>query len=342
MLILQIVSCRCDCSKIYATPSVLVKTPGAVSVLILWTRFHDKRESCRSSFCVLSMDNISWRKRIFALRFMCSFCGQDSMTKENLVAPVSVFFLWTIFHDERESCRSSLCVLSVDNISWRKRILSLQFMCSFYGQNFMTKENLVASVSVFFLWTIFHDERESCSSSLCVLSVDKTPWRKRIVSLQFSSKTWDPPTQLYLSLYLPRYPLGCCIDDGVGNFLLKMLPLLSSSKNTTWFNMFHISLIFSNKTLRIKTAAHNRWFISTTGKANSIFVSIASSASHSNWWSVIVKFQYLLLLHICSWIFGQMYVKLHNLHHREHYKGRLFLSQQMVDSHMKRKSKSCL
>ena len=64
--------------------------------------------------------------------------------------------------------------------------------------------------------------------------------RKRILSLQFSSKTWDPPTQLHLSLHLPPYPLGCCIDDEVGIFLLKMLPLLPSSKNTTWLNMLHI------------------------------------------------------------------------------------------------------
>jgi hypothetical protein len=265
-----------------------------VLVFFLWTRFHDERESYRSNFCGRSLDKIPWRKGILSLQFLCYFFGQDSMTKDYLVAPVSVFFLWKRFHDERESCLSTFCVLYVHRILRRKSILSLKFLCSFYGQDFVTKENLIAPVSVFFLWTRFCDERESYSFSFCVLSVDKIPWRKRILSLQFLTsfcgqdsmtkenrvtpvflQDRDQPTQLHLSLHLPRYPLGCCIDDGVGNFLLKMLPLLSSSKNTTWFNVFHISLIFSNKTLRIKTAAHNRWFISKTGKSNSIFVSIA-------------------------------------------------------------------
>ena len=97
----------------YTALSDLVKTSGAVFVLVLWT-------------------------------------------KENLVAPISVFFLWTRFHAKRESCRSSFCVLSVDKIACQKRILSLQFLCSFCGQDCMPKENLVAPVSVFFLWTRFH------------------------------------------------------------------------------------------------------------------------------------------------------------------------------------------
>jgi transcription elongation factor Elf1 len=113
----------------------------------------------------VSVDKIPRRKRLLSLQFLCSFCGQDSMPKENLVAPVSVFFLWTRFHSERKSCRSSFCVLSVDKIPRRKRLLSLQFLCSFCGQDSMPKENLVAAVSVFVLWTKLHCERESCRSS---------------------------------------------------------------------------------------------------------------------------------------------------------------------------------
>jgi hypothetical protein len=158
----------------------------------------------------------------------------------------------------KRSCRSSFFVRSVDKTPWQKRIFLLQFLCSFCGQdaftkeNFLlqflcsfcgqdalTKENLFASVSVFVLWTRLHSEKESCRSSL-------------------PPRSETPPTQPHLSLHLPRYPLGCCIDDGVGIFLSKMLPLLSSSKNTTWFNTLHILLIFSDKTLRIKTASHNK------------------------------------------------------------------------------------
>ena len=234
-----------------------------VSVFFLWTRLHDER-SCRSSFCAVFMDKIPFRKRILSFQFLCCFYGQDSIPKENLFAPVSVFVLWTRLHDERESCRSSVCVLSVDKTTWRKRILSLQCLCSFCGQDYVTKENLFAPVSVFFLWTRVRDERESCRSSVCALSVDKTPWRKisslqflccfygqdsipkenlvapvccvrsvdktpwrnGIVSLRFSSTTWDPSTQLHLSLHLPRYPLGCCIDDGGRDLLAENVTTL--------------------------------------------------------------------------------------------------------------------
>jgi len=144
-------SCRGDCSKIHRPVRSCEDIWSCVCA-----RSVDERESCRSGFCVLSVDKIPCQKRILSLQLLCSFCGQDSMPKENFVAPVSVFFLWTRFHAKRESCRSSFCVLSVDKIACQKRILSLQFLCSFCGQDCMPKENLVAPVSVFFLWTRFH------------------------------------------------------------------------------------------------------------------------------------------------------------------------------------------